>query len=776
MAFAPKKSGAAGPSSDSIYSATRSQDNGPIDTRLSAETSAAYSPGYSFSYNSFPSAAQSPPTTSSTMRPSLSGLVSPSTAYPPRQSIPFSHEDTDKARLAYETLATSAKAYRVVLGQLSTAASNFGSALEACARLKEARAQPYPPGPYAYGGSSNTGGGGSMGLVGSDSSRHDASCTADVLLATSGLHYLIANQQGILAETVYRSFELPIVHELDRYSADVEAEQESYAAGMREASRAIRRLEKEGQKLRKPRQRDVGRMRSHLVAMTDALDALTMRQGEHAVALLDQSRDMSSTVSQASRNLVRAEVDILDSLARKGWPGGGLDVVLDGAVDPFSRDECDDDGGDGLGISGSILLGGTSHSAGMVGGSSHAVVSGSGSILGAGIGDRGYGPRPLLPSTGGSVAWPSVRTGDDLSVDEDAEDDGHDGDNDEAEYEADDDGVDKGAVTNDGESEVCTINGNHASSSQTLTKEASPTIPSSSGGGFFGILTGGGILGNESKARAQHQDQDRTDSASSRRGRSPCKDLQSSRVSQKSQVSRQSRQSLQSRQSRQSHKQSTAREPEDEGFDSVRQRSTTSTDTSVAPQTTTTKRRNSKQPRYTRAESLSFEPAYQHQYQSLDSLANVEAASIASAAGSDTASMHTRGASSSRQKPPKGKTTRSTAGSRGRSRPFSPQRVSVDPQEDLFTGQFSGPERAISPLAWLKEGEQLVTPQEEAPEIDGEISQGHADENSLDGGAGKGKGKLENTEPPTKEPPTRRLSEAEQQETDEGVQVWRQDE
>ncbi len=205
----------------------------------------------------------------------------------------FSRDDTEKSRIAYETLSSSAKAYRVALGQLSGAASNFGAALEACARLKEARAEPYPSGPF----DATRGGVAGNGLMSSGSSMYEASCTADVLLAASGLYFLMANQQRILAETVYRSFELPIVHELDRYAADVEAEEESYAAAMREASRDIRRLEKEGVKLRKPRQRDVGRMRSHLVTMTAALDALTARQGEHAIALLDQSRDISGTVS-----------------------------------------------------------------------------------------------------------------------------------------------------------------------------------------------------------------------------------------------------------------------------------------------------------------------------------------------------------------------------------------------------------------------------------------------------------------------------------------------
>ncbi|CAK7218795.1 hypothetical protein SBRCBS47491_003626 [Sporothrix bragantina] len=754
MAPPQTSSAAAGPSSASLYSTTQSPGYGPRDD----ETPATYSSGYS----SFPSAAQSPPTTASTMRPSLSGLVTPSNAPPPRQPIPFSHDDTDKSRLAYETLSASAKAYRVALGQLSAAASNFGSALEACARLKEARAQPYPPGPYTRGGgglgnSDVGGGGGGVGLLSSDSSMYEASCTADVLLATSGLYYLIANQQGILAETVYRSFELPIVHELDRYGADVEAEQESYAAGMREASREIRRLEKEGHKLRKPRQRDVGRMRSHLVAMTDALDALTTRQGEHAVALLDQSRDMSGTVSQASRNLVRAEVDILDSLARKGWPGGGLDVVLYGAVDLFSRDGFDDDDTNGLG--GSILLGGTSNGTGIVG--SHAVVSGAGGILGSGLSNRGFAPKPLLAGTDGGVSLSSASIDDDL-VDGDADDD------------ADDDGGDEGAEIDDNESEVSTINGNIGSSSQTVAKETAPAPPSS-GGGFFSMLTGGSILGRKTEPRTQIPDQDRAESVSSRRGRSPRKNQRSNTRSQKSQVSQQSQRS-------QKERSATPEAEKDEAAPEASQSTTVSVDTTSEPPSARTE---GSQSRYTRADSLSIDPGYQHQYQSLDSLANVEAASAASVAGSDTASIHTRGASTSRRKAQKGKSTKSTAGSRGRSRPFSPQRVSVDPQEDLFTGQFSSPERTMS-LAWLKEGEQLETPQEEKNKsiADGEASQGHEDEHTSQSSADKGKAiapsptasvPAATASQTSRESSSKPSPEVRHEETDEGVYIWRRE-
>ncbi|KIH87428.1 hypothetical protein SPBR_04720 [Sporothrix brasiliensis 5110] len=760
----PATAGLSAAKPPSVYSVTKSPSTGPH----SGAGPSAYSSGYS----SFPSAAQSPPTTASTMRPSLSGLApgsstpfAPVAPPPPRQAFAFSHDDTDRSRLAYETLSASAKAYRVALGQVSAAASNFGSALEACARLKEARAQPYPPGPSARGGGGSSIGGAGLLSSGSGSSLHEASCTADVLLATSGLYYLMANQQGILAETVYRAFELPIVHELDRYGADVEAERESYAAGMRDASREIRRLEKEGVKLRKPRQRDVGRMRDHLVAMTAALDALTVRQAEHAVTLLDQSRDMSGTVSQASRNLVRAEVDILDSLARKGWPGGGLDVVLDGAVDLFSRNGYDDDDDDDAlgGGGGRLLLGGMSNGAGIVGSSSHAVVSGAGGFLGSGVAPK----LSLLGGGGGGGGGAplSSNTLDDDLVDNDA-DAGDDGGNDDV------------GIGDDEASEVSTINGNARSSSRATGNDDATASTSGGGGGFFSILTGGSILG-----RKPDQDQER--------GRSPTKWQRSSLRSQQSQQSQQSQKSQRSRQSHQS--QDAANEgasitEEEEGEDEDEDGDHTLTMSSSQPASAS---REQQQPRQARADSLAVEP-YQHQYQSLDSLAYAEA-EAASVTGSDAASIQGRAASASRRKAHQGKLSKPTmtpASSRGRSRPFSPQRVSVDPQDDLFSGQFSSPERTS--LAWLKEGEQLDTPQEEKDEKevgnaeapadddagDERRSQASATNSSADKGKGKAKAESGRTTPTaaasaSRASSTRPTPDSKHDETDEGVYIWR---
>ncbi|KAM7205596.1 hypothetical protein V8F33_000922 [Rhypophila sp. PSN 637] len=246
--------------------------------------------------------------------------------------------DLEHSQQAYADLISSAKSYRLALASLSTAASSFGSALESCARLKEARADALGP---------------AAGASLSNSFNTKGSCTADTLLTVAGLQHLVANHHHILSETVYRSFEVPLLHEMDKWRATMEDEEEGYTRAVAAQSREINRLEKEGMKLQRQKRRDVGKFREHLVELTTKLDGLTTLHGEHARSLLRESQETSVRIVDASCSLVRAEMEIFESLARKGWTGGGLEDVLEKGVDLFApNDEASPSGGVGYGKGG----------------------------------------------------------------------------------------------------------------------------------------------------------------------------------------------------------------------------------------------------------------------------------------------------------------------------------------------------------------------------------------------------------------------------------------
>lgn len=118
----------------------------------------------------------------------------------------------------------------------------------------------------------------------------------------------------------------------------MEEEEIAYLKEVKARSQEIRKMEIEGLKLHKQRKRDVARFRGHLVDLTTKLDDLTTLHGGHSRGLLGDSQRTSVKIVEAASSLVRAEVDIFESLARKGWSGGGLEELLDKGADLFAND------------------------------------------------------------------------------------------------------------------------------------------------------------------------------------------------------------------------------------------------------------------------------------------------------------------------------------------------------------------------------------------------------------------------------------------------------
>jgi hypothetical protein len=147
-----------------------------------------------------------------------------------------------------------------------------------------------------------------------------------------------------LSETVYRSFEVPLLHELDQWKRRMEEEESGYVKSAKALSREIRRMEKEGLKLHRQRKRDVGKFREHLVSLTGKLDQLTGLSGGYSMGRLRECQEMSRGIVECGAGLVRAEVDIFEALARKGWSGGGLDELLEKGRDLFANENLEADG------------------------------------------------------------------------------------------------------------------------------------------------------------------------------------------------------------------------------------------------------------------------------------------------------------------------------------------------------------------------------------------------------------------------------------------------
>lgn len=116
---------------------------------------------------------------------------------------------------AYEQLLSSAKAYRNALIALSSASTGLASALMECGRVK------------------------------------GAGESAENLLAASGIHYMVANSGQVLSDTLYRSFEVPLMHAYDAYVHDIATRHAEYETLLADKTAKIRQTEAENLKLGK---------------------------------------------------------------------------------------------------------------------------------------------------------------------------------------------------------------------------------------------------------------------------------------------------------------------------------------------------------------------------------------------------------------------------------------------------------------------------------------------------------------------------------------------
>lgn len=267
----------------------------------------------------------------STTTPSAYNLPLPPPPSTNRMYPVLSLADLQASQKAYSDLLQAAKSYRHSLASMSVSASNFGGALEACARLKEARNETPEINQTGKMGDTWPSEAAIMGRW--------RNCTADSLMAASGVHQLIANHHQIISETIYRNLEVPLMHEIDQWRRKIEEEDASYQREAKTMTKEIRSMEKDGIKLQKSRKRELGTFREHLVQLTRKIDALTGLGDSYGGAVAKDCQEMSRAILDCSASVVRAEVEIYEALARKGWNGGGLDDLLEKGRDLFASED-----------------------------------------------------------------------------------------------------------------------------------------------------------------------------------------------------------------------------------------------------------------------------------------------------------------------------------------------------------------------------------------------------------------------------------------------------
>ncbi|GAA5833450.1 hypothetical protein JCM9279_001527 [Rhodotorula babjevae] len=200
---------------------------------------------------------------------------------------------------AYESLLSTSKQYRNALIALSTASTALAGAMGECARVK---------------------GAGEAG---------------EGLLAASGLHYMVANSGQVLSDTLYRSFEVPLMTAYDSYVADIAARHAEYEALLKEKTTKIRETEAENISQGKKKTRNLDQFRAALAKLTEQVAEVEICKKSYYSEVLEGETDMWSMIGGKVSLLVRSTLDLADRLASKATTDPVIESMLNEHPDPF---------------------------------------------------------------------------------------------------------------------------------------------------------------------------------------------------------------------------------------------------------------------------------------------------------------------------------------------------------------------------------------------------------------------------------------------------------
>lgn len=211
--------------------------------------------------------------------------------------------DLSQTMETYSEIFRASEQYRKALMTVAEAAGTFGAALEKGAKCK------------------------------------GSGTAADGLLSAGGMFFLVANHQQILAHSIKESFEEPVTKEIASFKTRTLANDEQFKVNIKDRVRDLKRQERENAKLSRSKTRNLVTYRSKLQQLTSQIDEIDKLKHDYYQSSFDLVQETSNKVLKNVGSIVRAQVEIYEGIARKGWSGGGLDELISQCPDPFSPEE-----------------------------------------------------------------------------------------------------------------------------------------------------------------------------------------------------------------------------------------------------------------------------------------------------------------------------------------------------------------------------------------------------------------------------------------------------
>lgn len=222
-------------------------------------------------------------------------------------------KDFHNSIATYKQLLTKAAALRTSLETVSHAANEFGRALEDT--IKEA--------PKVV----------------------NTRTVCDGISNAGGLQYMIGSNQQILSRMIATNFEEPLAERINQLKIEYETNHTHYQSEIKAKSRLLREKEIENIKLSKLKTRNLNTYKNNLLHLTNHLDEIDRLKYDyyHEINSMIEKFNQDHLLIRTG-SLVRAQLEIFEGIAKKGWSGGGLDELLAISPDLFEASYDSDDG------------------------------------------------------------------------------------------------------------------------------------------------------------------------------------------------------------------------------------------------------------------------------------------------------------------------------------------------------------------------------------------------------------------------------------------------
>lgn len=171
--------------------------------------------------------------------------------------------------------------------------------------------------------------------------------TAEKFLNSSGLFHLLANHQRIMSQCITTALGEKLEQHMEGFNLKYATQESHFKQAFHEQTMKLKLQEKYNIKLSKRKIRNLVSYRENLQNLQTQLDDLESLKHDYYQDSYELVQSCCGNILKDVATVSRAQVEICENIARKGWSGGGLDDLIVDAEDPFNKDRNHEDNSEG---------------------------------------------------------------------------------------------------------------------------------------------------------------------------------------------------------------------------------------------------------------------------------------------------------------------------------------------------------------------------------------------------------------------------------------------